>query len=153
MAPVTPPFADVLNSYMRNVVRELYPDTAVHEGLEKAIRSCVVELQQENKSESEIYELLAEMNPAFALVLSLELYCLRTDAFLWNMGVGTSTFRICFVRAQKSCSGFFRQSQQLVLVVGGSTRHNKKGRDGRFTKRATKNNPHTIAYLEKTWGV
>ena len=29
----------------------------------------------------------------------------------------------------------------------GSTRHNKKGRDGGFTKRATKNNPHTISYL------
>ena len=62
------------------------------------------------------------------------------------MGTGTSTFRICFVRTQKSWSDFFRQSQHLVLT-GGSTRHNKKGRDGRFTKRATKNNPHTIAYL------
>jgi hypothetical protein len=35
----------------------------VHEGLEKAIRSYVVELQQENKSKSKIYELLATMNP------------------------------------------------------------------------------------------
>ena len=33
------------------------------------------------------------------------------------MGTGTSTFRICFVRTQKSWSDFFRQSQQLVLVV------------------------------------
>jgi hypothetical protein len=57
MAPVTPPFADVLNSYMRHVVHELYPDTAVHEGLEKAIRSYVVELHtpaREHKSESEM---------------------------------------------------------------------------------------------------
>ena len=53
------------------------------------------------------------------------------------MGTGTSTFRICFMRTQKSRSDFFRQSQHLVLT-GGSTRHNKKGRDGGFTKRATK---------------
>jgi hypothetical protein len=35
MVPVSPPFADVLNAYMRHVVRELYPEPDVHEGLEK----------------------------------------------------------------------------------------------------------------------
>jgi HPt (histidine-containing phosphotransfer) domain-containing protein len=36
----------------------------VHKGLEKAMRSYTVELQRENKSESQIlYELLAKMNP------------------------------------------------------------------------------------------
>jgi hypothetical protein len=55
MAPVTPPFADVLNAYMRHhVVRELYPEPVVHEGLEKTIHSYVVNLQRENKSEREI---------------------------------------------------------------------------------------------------
>jgi hypothetical protein len=42
MAPVTPPFADVLNSYMRHAVSEFYPEPAEHEQLEKAIRSYVV---------------------------------------------------------------------------------------------------------------
>jgi hypothetical protein len=37
MAPVTPPFADVLNSYMRHVVRECFPEPAVHEELEKKL--------------------------------------------------------------------------------------------------------------------
>ena len=64
MAPITPPFADVLNSYMRHVVREFFPEPAVHEELEKTIRSYIVNLQRDNTSESEIYELLAEMNPA-----------------------------------------------------------------------------------------
>jgi hypothetical protein len=45
MAPGTPPFADVLNAYMRHVVRELHPEPAVHEELEKKIRSYVVNLQ------------------------------------------------------------------------------------------------------------
>ena len=63
MAPVTPPFADVLNSYMRHVVREFYPEPAVHEQLEKAMRSYIVNLQRENTSESEIFELLDEMHP------------------------------------------------------------------------------------------
>jgi hypothetical protein len=35
----------------------------VHEGLEKEIRLYVVELQRDNTSESENYELLAEKNP------------------------------------------------------------------------------------------
>jgi hypothetical protein len=39
MAPVTPLFADVLNSYMHHVVRECFPEPAVHEELEKVIRS------------------------------------------------------------------------------------------------------------------
>jgi len=33
MAPVTPPFADVLNSYMRHFVREFYREPTVHEQL------------------------------------------------------------------------------------------------------------------------
>ena len=45
----------------------------------------------------------------------------------------------------KELVGFL--STKSTSGTGGSTRHNKKGRDGRFTKRATKNNPHTIAYL------
>ena len=50
MAPVTPPFVDVLNSYMRHVVRELYAEPAVHEGLEKSIRSYIIEpAEQERK--------------------------------------------------------------------------------------------------------
>jgi hypothetical protein len=63
MAPVTPPLADVLNTYIRHVVREVYPEQDLHKGLEKAIRSYTVELQRKNKSESEIYKLLDEMNP------------------------------------------------------------------------------------------
>jgi Transposase len=70
MAPVTPPFADVLNSYMRHVVRECVPEPAVHEELEKTIRSYVVNLQRENTSESEIYDLLAEMNPILGCPLA-----------------------------------------------------------------------------------
>jgi hypothetical protein len=35
----------------------------VQEGLKKEIRLYVVELQRENTSDSEIYELLAEKNP------------------------------------------------------------------------------------------
>jgi hypothetical protein len=74
MMPVTPPLADVLNSYMRHVVRDLYPDTAIHEGLEKAIRPCIVELhtparEQERKRDGQQLVYLA-----FALVLLLELY-------------------------------------------------------------------------------
>ena len=50
MAPITPPFADVLNSYMRHVVRELCVEPAVCEGLEKLIRSYLVETgEQERK--------------------------------------------------------------------------------------------------------
>jgi hypothetical protein len=45
------------------VVRELYPEPDVHQGFEKEIRLFVVELQRENTSESEIYELLAAMKP------------------------------------------------------------------------------------------
>ena len=63
MAPTTPPFADVLNSYMRHVVRVFHPEPAVHEQMETAIRNYVVNLQRENTSEGTIYELLAEMNP------------------------------------------------------------------------------------------
>jgi hypothetical protein len=37
MAPVTPPFPDVLNSYMRHVGHELYAEPTVHGGLEKVI--------------------------------------------------------------------------------------------------------------------
>jgi hypothetical protein len=40
-----------------------FPEPEVHEGLEIAISSYIVELQRENKCESVIYELLAEMNP------------------------------------------------------------------------------------------
>jgi hypothetical protein len=63
MASATLPFADVLNAYMRHVVRELHPEPDVHEGLEKAICWYIVNLQRENKSESKIYELVAKMNP------------------------------------------------------------------------------------------
>jgi hypothetical protein len=35
----------------------------------------------------------------------------------------------------------------------GSTIHNKKGRNGCFSKRAIKHDPHTLAYLAKAWGV
>jgi hypothetical protein len=63
MAPSTPPISDVLNSYMRHVVRVFYPDPAVHEQIETAICKYVVNLQQDNTSEGMIYELLAETNP------------------------------------------------------------------------------------------
>ena len=63
MAPGTPPFANVLNAYMRHAVHNFHPEPAVHEELEKTIRSFVVNLQWENTSESDIYKLVAEMNP------------------------------------------------------------------------------------------
>jgi hypothetical protein len=66
MAPTitrTPPFTDVLNSHMLHVVRVFYPETAVHEQMETAIRNYVVNLQRENTSEGTMYDLLAEMNP------------------------------------------------------------------------------------------
>jgi hypothetical protein len=86
MAPVTPPFADVLNSYMRHVVREFYPEPAVHEELEKAIRSYIVNLQRENTSESEIYELLAEMNPALGNPLTFyEEFVMKYDESYKNV--------------------------------------------------------------------
>ena len=59
----TTPFTDVLNSHMLHIVRVFYPETAVHEQMETAIRNYVVNLQRENTSEGTIYELLAEMNP------------------------------------------------------------------------------------------
>jgi hypothetical protein len=63
MVPGTPhPFADVLNVYMRHVVRNFHPEPAMHEELEKTIHSFIVNLQQENTSESNIYKLVAEMN-------------------------------------------------------------------------------------------
>ena len=55
---------------MRHVVRECFPEPAVHEELEKAIRSYVVNLQRENTSESEIYDLLAGMNPVLGCPLT-----------------------------------------------------------------------------------
>jgi hypothetical protein len=61
MASVTPSLADVLNTYIRHVVYELFPEPEVHERLEKAI-SYTVELQWENKSESKIYKLLGRGN-------------------------------------------------------------------------------------------
>jgi hypothetical protein len=70
MAPVTPPFADVLKSYMRHVVRGCFPEPAVHEELEKTICSYVVNLQQENTSKSEIYNLLAKTNPILGCPLA-----------------------------------------------------------------------------------
>jgi hypothetical protein len=49
---------------------------------------------------------------------------------------------------------FFWQSRLLATAGnGGSSRHNKKGCDGRFSKRKNKNNPHTITYLAKAWGI
>ena len=35
----------------------------------------------------------------------------------------------------------------------GSAIHNKKGRNGCFSKRKSKNTPHTVTYLAKAWGV
>ena len=54
-------------------------------------------------------------------------------------------FNILLREDTKELLGFL--SGQSTAGTGGSTRHNKKGRDGGFTKRATKSNPHTIAYL------
>jgi len=43
MGPITMPLTDVVNTYKRHAVSELYPEPAVHDGLEKGIRSYVVE--------------------------------------------------------------------------------------------------------------
>jgi hypothetical protein len=59
-----PVFADVLNRYFKYVVRELYPDPKEGDELEKRIRNYVLNLQRdENKTEEEIYLLLADMHP------------------------------------------------------------------------------------------
>jgi hypothetical protein len=63
MAPVAPALADVLNSYIRHVVQEFYPEPAEHEQMERVIRSYVANLHRENTSENKIYELLAELHP------------------------------------------------------------------------------------------
>jgi hypothetical protein len=39
-APVTPPFADVLNAYMRHFVRWLHSEPDMHEELEKVQWQC-----------------------------------------------------------------------------------------------------------------
>ena len=50
MAHITPLFADILSSYIHHVVRELYTDPAVHDGLERVVHSCIVEPgEQEQK--------------------------------------------------------------------------------------------------------
>jgi hypothetical protein len=68
------------------------------------------------------------------------------------MGAGMSALIFCFARTQKSCSDFFQDSQ-LTAGTGGSTRHNKKGCNGHFSKRAIKHSPHAITYLAKAWGI
>jgi hypothetical protein len=94
MAPATPPFADVLNAYMRHVVLELHPEPHVHEGLEKAIHLYIVSLQWENKSESKIYELVAEMNPVSGEPLAFyEEFVIQYDESYKNAA-----------KAQKNCT-------------------------------------------------
>ena len=63
MAPVAPALSDVLNSYIRHVVQEFYPEPAEHEQIETVIRSYVANLQRENTSKNKIYELLADLHP------------------------------------------------------------------------------------------
>ena len=63
MTPVTPPFADVLKSYIKHVVHEFYPGPVEYEQIENVINSYVSNLRRENTSETKIYELLEELNP------------------------------------------------------------------------------------------
>ena len=51
-------------------------------------------------------------------------------------------FNILLREDTKKLLGFL--SGQSTAGTGGSTRHNKKGRNGRFSKRAIKHSPHTI---------
>ncbi len=63
MTPVTPPFDDVLNSYMNHVVQEFYPEPAEFEQIKNVIHSYISNLRRENTSEIKIYEQLEELNP------------------------------------------------------------------------------------------
>ena len=107
MAPIAPPFADVLNSYMCHVVHECFPDPAVHEGLEKVICSYVVNLQRENTSESEIYDLLAEMNRLLGSPLtSYEKFVMRKYAI----------FKVV-LQDSRGCDRKMRQTSVSIIKV------------------------------------
>jgi hypothetical protein len=62
-------------------------------------------------------------------------------------------FNILLREDTKEQLGFISGQTTAGNTAGASTRHNKKGRNGRFSKRAIKHNPHTILYLAKAWGV
>jgi hypothetical protein len=66
-------------------------------------------------------------------------------------GCRNERFNILLREDTKELLGFV--SGQSTAGTGVSTRHNKKGRNGRFLKRAIKHNPHTVLYLAKAWGV
>jgi hypothetical protein len=60
-------------------------------------------------------------------------------------------FNILLCEDTKEQLGFISGQTTAGNTAGASTRHNKKGRNGRFSKRAIKHNPHTILYLAKAW--
>jgi hypothetical protein len=68
------------------------------------------------------------------------------------MGAGMSTFRISFVKTQKSCWDFFQGSRQPLLLVHQLDMTKEDTMDV-FQSGKPKINPHTITYLSKAWGV
>ena len=74
----TPTFADVLNSYMNNVVHEFYTEPAEFKQMEKVIHSHVSNLRRrENTSETKIYKLLDELHPHMGNHLSFMKSCYK----------------------------------------------------------------------------
>jgi hypothetical protein len=68
-----------------------------------------------------------------------------------NYGSGKERFQNLLREDTKELLGFL--SAKSIAGTVTSTRHDKKGRNGCFTQRKTKNNPQTITYLAKAWGV
>ena len=71
-----------------------------------------------------------------------------------ELGCRNERFQQLLREDTKELLGFLSASKGgSARHKNGSARHNKKGCNGRFTNRKNKNNPFTMSYLAKAWGV
>jgi hypothetical protein len=68
-------------------------------------------------------------------------------------GSRNENFQNLLCEDTKKLMGFLSGKSSAAPASSSTTRHDKRGRNGRFSKRNNKNNPHTITYLAKAWGV